>query len=166
VLTVLLFGCVYGQTTVSQAFINAHNAARTPVHQAALTWDTTLASQAQTYAAKCTFAHSGTSGVGENIFANAPSSTNNAATATSAVNSWVGEKSNFNCAANTCASGQVCGHYTQVIWDSTTHVGCAVQQCSINTPFGSSFPNWNFVVCQYTPPGNYVNERPVPSNDC
>jgi len=147
-------------------FINAHNAARSAVHQSGLSWDTNLANQAATYARKCTFAHSGTSGVGENIFANAPGSTDTASLATSAVQSWVGEKSSFNCQANTCNSGAVCGHYTQVIWGSTTAVGCGVVKCTTNSPFGSSFPTWNFVVCQYTPPGNWVGQSPIPANSC
>jgi uncharacterized protein YkwD len=36
------------------------------------------------------------------------------------------------------------GHFTQVVWRATTHVGCAVAHCK-----GSDV--W---VCQYDPPGN------------
>jgi hypothetical protein len=42
-------------------------------------------------------------------------------------------------------------HYTQMIWKSTTHVGCAVHQQN----------GWSFLICRYSPPGN-VDGRPVP----
>jgi hypothetical protein len=35
------------------------------------------------------------------------------------------------------------GHYTQMVWPSTTHVGCAIYST-----------NWDYLICRYTPPGN------------
>lgn len=40
------------------------------------------------------------------------------------------------------------GHWTQVVWKSTTAVGCGAARCS----FGS------FVVCRYSPPGNVMGQ--------
>ncbi|CAJ0588246.1 unnamed protein product [Cylicocyclus nassatus] len=39
------------------------------------------------------------------------------------------------------------GHYTQMVWQSTTAIGCAVQSC----------PTMSFVVCNYSPPGNMID---------
>jgi len=45
----------------------------------------------------------------------------------------------------------VCGHYTQVVWSGTTHVGCAA---AIDASC-----EWAQVwVCQYSPPGNYMGQ--------
>ena len=35
-------------------------------------------------------------------------------------------------------------HYTQMIWKSTTRVGCAVHQDG----------GWSYLICRYSPPGN------------
>ena len=45
----------------------------------------------------------------------------------------------------------------QVVWKSTTQVACAVANCAAGTIF--SQPS-NFVVCRYTPPGNYAGQFP------
>ena len=42
-------------------------------------------------------------------------------------------------------------HYTQMVWRSTTHVGCAMHQA------GSG---WTYLICRYSPPGN-IDGRPV-----
>ncbi|KAL0412674.1 UNVERIFIED_CONTAM: Pathogenesis-related protein 1A [Sesamum radiatum] len=45
--------------------------------------------------------------------------------ATEAVQMWLDEKKFYNVGSNTCVEGEMCGHYTQVVWRDTTHVGCA-----------------------------------------
>ena len=42
-------------------------------------------------------------------------------------------------------------HYTQMVWKSTTHVGCAVH---------SDQRGWSYLICRYSPPGN-VDGKPV-----
>ena len=42
------------------------------------------------------------------------------------------------------------GHYTQMIWKGTTDVGCAV----------ANGGGWDILVCRYSPPGNYIGEKP------
>ncbi|KAL4707913.1 hypothetical protein ACJJTC_013704 [Scirpophaga incertulas] len=49
------------------------------------------------------------------------------------------------------------GHYTQMAWADTTYVGCAISQWSIDGY------NKYFVVCNYGPPGNYMDQYPYPS---
>ena len=118
-----------------------------------LSWNAALATQAQNYANNCNYAHSGMAGVGENIYAGAVSSGFPSNVEIAAANDWLSEQSGYNYAANTCSISQ-CGHYTQMVWRSTTSVGCGIRQCTTNSPFQPPFTNWTFVVCQYSPPGN------------
>jgi len=68
------------------------------------------------------------------------------------VDSWGSEKADYNYADNSCAPGKMCGHYTQVVWRSTTTVGCAMAVCK-----DSQEQIW---VCQYQKPGNWVGQKP------
>ena len=47
-------------------------------------------------------------------------------------------------------------HFTQVVWKSSTQVGCAVQSCS--GIFDASFGPAKFFVCEYFPQGNIIGE--------
>ena len=76
------------------------------------------------------------------------------------VTGWGAEYVDYSWVTNTCAAGKVCGHYTQVVWRTTTKVGCAMATCSVNSPWGAAFPTWDFFVCDYEPPGNWVGEKP------
>jgi hypothetical protein len=128
-----------------------------------LVWNTSAATNAQNWAAQCNFSHNpnlGTMNLGENIYAGGSTTTPVTVTGTDAVSSWSGEVSNYTYSSNTCATNQVCGHYTQLVWRNTTSVGCAVQQCTTNSPFAAPFTDWVFVVCDYAPPGNFNNEQP------
>ncbi|CAA0812387.1 CAP (Cysteine-rich secretory proteins- Antigen 5-and Pathogenesis-related 1 protein) superfamily protein [Striga hermonthica] len=133
-----------------QEFLDAHNTVRSGLHLGSLTWDHKLASYASDYAAKrvtagCGLVHSG-GPYGENLAEGTD------LTASGAVQMWVDEKQYYNHDTNTCADGQVCGHYTQVVWKDTNRVGCAMDKCSD----GSSI----FVICSYDPRGNYVGQSP------
>ena len=66
---------------------------------------------------------------------------------------WGEEGKDYNCTANECRPNATCGHYTQLVWNTTRAVGCGVAYCRQNSPFGEQFPNWTFYVCNYTPPG-------------
>lgn len=137
-----------------EGIVAAHNAARAEVGVEPLTWSTAAAEVAAKYAAKCIWGHNADRGdYGENLFA-----ATGAATASGVVESWVDEKADYDAETGECASGKVCGHYTQVVWSRTTAVGCAKQACSENSPFGSS-QSWEIWVCNYAPPGNYVGEK-------
>jgi hypothetical protein len=50
------------------------------------------------------------------------------------------------------------GHFTQIVWKSTTAVGCYTQDCSksgLGNTGGGNIPAY-FTVCNYSPPGNYI----------
>jgi hypothetical protein len=144
------------------------NQARADVGEAALAWDPIAAAVAMSWASQCPpFGHNPNAsseygmmggnqgGLGENAAAGAPTET-----VAGAVASWINEKANYDYASNSCTGGQECGHYTQVVWKNSTAVGCAKVHCTKNSPFGSSFPEWDFSVCDYNPAGNYVGQRP------
>ncbi len=63
------------------------------------------------------------------------------------------EKQYYHHDTNSCDSGRVCGHYTQVVWRNTTKVGCAVYTCA-GLQYGAT------VVCNYGPGGNTSGRRP------
>ena len=145
------------------AALRVHNCARKTVSPIAtppiqpLIWSTTVANQAAVLANACVFQHGDVNGYGQNIYAAAggsPPSLSDAAT------DWASEFANYNYAANTCAAGETCGHYTQIVWSNTQQLGCALTNCTSNSPFGSSYPSWTFIVCDYSPPGNYIGQRP------
>ncbi|NMO13833.1 hypothetical protein HPC49_38300 [Pyxidicoccus fallax] len=143
--------------------VDTHNAVRASVTPAAnpplepLTWDTKAEETARAYAAKCEFVHNPNRGnYGENLAAATPGHF----TTAGVVRYWAEEVADYNYASNSCASGKMCGHYTQVVWRTTKRVGCATQVCDKNSPFGAQFPRWQLWVCNYAPPGNYVGQRP------
>ena len=43
------------------------------------------------------------------------------------------------------------GHYTQLVWQNTTHVGCGAVNCNNGAANGAK--GW-LLVCEYFPPGN------------
>ncbi len=145
------------------AAVQAHNCARRTVVPAAsspiaaLAWSSPVATIAQTYSDLCNYAHSMRPGYGENIYAAASTDPNFAATMKDAVLAWSSEQPYYNYANNTCSAPSppgTCGHYTQVVWDTTSQVGCGLTRCTQNSPFGDMYPTWYFVVCNYLLPGN------------
>ncbi|PHT57563.1 Pathogenesis-related protein 1A [Capsicum annuum] len=128
----------------------AHNNARAQVGVPLppLTWNDTVAAYANQYAstrlAECTLVHSD-SPYGENLAMGYDDFS-----AVEAVNMWVGEKPNYDCDSNSCKQ-DMCGHYTQVIWQNTLQVGRARLKCDNGEAW--------FVSCTYFPPGNYDGEN-------
>ena len=153
----------------AQAFLDAHNLVRSgcgvtisPAPAPALPlleWSASAAAVAQAWAASCAWSHNpgrGSDGVarGENIAAST-----GGLGAAAAVEMWAGEWRHYAYRSDTCAAGEQCGHYTQLVWRGTTRVGCATARCTTGSPFtGSS--SWTFVVCDYEPPGNFRGQQP------
>ena len=161
----VFFNGMEGQGTTNSAALAAlrvHNCARKTVLPAAsspipsMVWNTTVASAAQSWANGCTYAHGGSAGYGQNLYVDAGGSTPTFAVA---ANYWASEQPDYHYATNTC-TGPMCGHYTQMVWRTTTQLGCGQAYCTTNSPFGPNFPNWNLIVCDYSPPGNYSGQKP------
>ncbi|XP_022135282.1 pathogenesis-related protein PR-1-like [Momordica charantia] len=136
---------------LQKQFLAPHNAARYALRLAPLVWDAKLARYAQSYANKrrgdCALRHSG-GPYGENIFWGS----GNAWTPAQAVADWVSERQWYSYWANSCVEGELCGHYTQIVWRSTRRIGCARVTCNAGGGV--------FITCNYDPPGNYIGERP------
>lgn len=153
-----------GGTPEMSAWVTAHNQARAqamPVPSPALAqvaWSTTAENQAKSWAMGCRFVHSMVNGFGENLYA--ATASGGAPTPQEIVSSWVSEVSDYNYQTNTCAAGKQCGHYTQVVWRASVQIGCAIQRCTANSPFGMTFPTWYLGVCNYQPQGNIVGQKP------
>lgn len=129
-------------SSFAQDILDAHNTDRAKHGVSDLTWDSTLESYAQLYADQydCsgTLTHSGGK-YGENLacgFADGPS----------AVLAWYEEGDNYDYSSTT-----VFDHFTQIVWKSTTKLGCAYKDCRSN--------NWGlYIVCSYDPAGNVVGQ--------
>lgn len=50
------------------------------------------------------------------------------------------------------------GHYTQLIWKSSTKVGCYTAKCPAGTVL--SMQSW-YTVCNYSPPGKPICAHPI-----
>jgi pathogenesis-related protein 1 len=126
-------------------------------------WDPGAATVAQGWAAQCQgLTHNTNRDGGENIYIAGSTTTPVTITGTDAVSSWSSEAADYTYSptGGSCAAGDECGHFTQLAWRTTTAVGCAVQQCTTNSPFGESFPDYALVVCDYTPAGNWSGVAP------
>lgn len=63
---------------------------------------------------------------------------------TDVVDAWYNEVNSY--AFNKPGWSVLAGHFSQMVWTSTTRIGCAVnKQCT-----------WDTFVCQYSPPGNDI----------
>ncbi|KAM6225474.1 cysteine-rich secretory protein LCCL domain-containing 2 isoform 1-T1 [Rhynchocyon petersi] len=67
-------------------------------------------------------------------------------------------------------SGAMCTHYTQIVWATTNKVGCAVHTCRQMTVWGDVWENAVYLVCNYSPKGNWIGEAPYkngrPCSEC
>ncbi|GLJ27163.1 hypothetical protein SUGI_0532530 [Cryptomeria japonica] len=151
-LVVGLLSRVEGLTN-SQAiadFIDPQNEARKAIGVPPLKWNDTVAAFARNYARQrrtdCLLQHSEGSPYGENIFwGKGPKWTRR-----QAMNAWIDQKKWYIHASNTCTCPD-CTHYTQIVWATTTSVGCSIIKCKSND---------TWVICSYDPPGNYIGARP------
>ena len=141
-----------------------HNQVRAQHGLSRLQWSTKLSNYAQEWANhlasrnNCRMRHRPKgSPYGENLWWASPRLWSNGmrelqyVTIERVVNDWANERPYYDYQRNRCQIGQQCGHYTQIVWRDTTHVGCAYQQCADKSQL------W---VCNYNPPGNYIGERP------
>ena len=135
-----------------QLILDTHNYWRADVGVTSkLVWSEEMADLAADWARKlkrrnCGFEHRPNNKAGENLF----KGTSGYYDAKDVVDAWGNEKADYNYKRNTCKAGKMCGHYTQIVWNTTSKVGCAKIQCD----------GYDLWVCNYDPPGNWVGEKP------
>ena len=156
----------------------AHNVVRAAVDSNTplppLVWSDKLAQYAQQWAdqlatTSCSSPHHRTSqelqavGYGENLAAFVSSA--GGSTAQQAVTAWASEKTCYtfgelmttdqcDTACYTALHSDGCGHYTQIVWRTSTSVGCGVATCQ------NGKGKEDIWICNYSPPGNYVGRNP------
>lgn len=139
-----------GQSDFVQQTLDAHNQYRAEVGVAPLQWSDSLAASAQQWAdhlaATGRFEHSGS---GENLAKGSAGGFS----VTQLVDMWGNEKQHFTPGtfpnvSNTGNWADV-GHYTQVVWRSTTEVGCGL----------ASGNGSDVLVCHYNPAGNFTGQN-------
>ncbi|KKO97003.1 hypothetical protein THAR02_10890 [Trichoderma harzianum] len=151
----------------SSIVVNEHNIHRANHSAPDLAWDTTLAGYAQTIAEGCVFAHDmtqGGGGYGQNLASWGSTGDIDDLQLESArrgiTDQWYNdEMENWTFfGLDNPPSGSnldAWGHFTQLVWKSSTKVGCYTAKCPAGTVL--SMPSW-YTVCNYGPPGNFGGE--------
>lgn len=161
----LACGLAAAQAIDREAMLAAHNQWRAEVGVPALRYSAVLEASAQAWADQlkqtnqCRMRHSQTEGrYGENLYWSSALRWSDGRRETAQVSpaqvvgGWGSEKRDYSYDSNSCRPGKVCGHYTQLVWRSSTEVGCARAVCA-----DSQDQVW---VCQYQPAGNWVGRKP------
>ncbi|WP_203561527.1 CAP domain-containing protein [Ideonella livida] len=142
----------------AQAALDLHNSARQDVGTRPLLWSPELSAFAQKWAHHlaqdkgCRMEHRPGGGpwgsrYGENIFWGSASRFN----ARDAAKAWYDEIRDWRPGILTGDNWHKTGHYTQMVWKGTTHVGMGQAHC----PSGAVI-----IVANYDPPGNYMGQSP------
>jgi len=148
--------------TLRSSALSKHNTYRATHHSPNMVLSDSLNSSAQAWANQIAssgnLAHSSTSN-GENLYAFYTTASSIAADtlANNAVQSWYSEVSKYDYTNPGFSSST--GHFTQVVWKSTTQLGCGTAKGTkrINSTLYNAF----YVVCQYSPAGNVQGQFPA-----
>jgi len=143
---------------IAMRILAAHNAERARVGAAPLLWDPALAVHAAAYgptlAAMRALVHSPRSsrpGERENL----AKSWHGSMSPEQLVGMWTQERQLLAPGSmvfpGTSRTGrwEDIAHYTQMVWPTTTRVGCAIYSA-----------DWDYLICRYSPPGN-IDGKPI-----
>jgi len=175
-----LSAALNAESVSSSDGLSAHNAVRTNANQGQyagqpvpnpllkeMSWDDSLAESAQQYANQCVWEHSSNRiNTGDNLYVEGSSNENLVTPISQAVESWAAEYAFYDFSSTSCQDGEMCGHYTQIVWQESLLVGCAVSRCTPildsngDALFSSNIPYSNFYVCQYRQAGNLTGLAP------
>ncbi|KAH8648653.1 CAP domain-containing protein [Xylariales sp. PMI_506] len=123
-----------------------------------LTWSPSLAETAMLIASSCVFQHDTSvngGGYGQNIVAGFPSTAMGFAFTKDYYNgevdsyTYYGGEPNINTAS-------AWGHFSQIVWRSTTQVGCYTYDCSPKGGLQNSILPPYYTVCNYLPAGKIL----------
>lgn len=139
------------------AALRLHNAARAKKKLTALKWDKKLEADAKAWAkklaAKDKMTHSTSAqrpGQGENL-AYTWSTARISDPVTKGTKLWLAEEKNYKGQKIPEGNFASYGHWTQCMWKTTTKIGIA----AVGNGKGAYY-----IVARYSPPGNYVGQRP------
>jgi len=152
-------------TDYASTALYGHNIHRANHSAPALTYNNQLAGYAATVAASCVFAHDlseGGGGYGQNIAAYGSSDFTGFTTSlmleVAISDQWYDSEVNYFLPSYygqptpDMSNFEAWGHFSQIVWYSSTGVGCATQLCAANTIF-DGFQSY-FTVCNYEGAGN------------
>jgi pathogenesis-related protein 1 len=140
----------------ARTLIVLHNKARADVGNGPLAWSKSLAVYAQSWAdhlasTSCRMEHRPRSGKWKQVYGeNLLIGTVGYHGVTDAVRAWEKEKSLYHGDVINASNWYPSGHFTQMVWKDTRHIGCAKAECRGKV----------IVVCNYDPPGNVIGEKP------
>ncbi|XP_064010828.1 cysteine-rich secretory protein LCCL domain-containing 1 isoform X2 [Pogoniulus pusillus] len=162
-----------------QSILDLHNKLRGQVYPPAsnmeyMRWDTELERSAESWAESCLWEHGPASllpSIGQNLGAH----WGRYRPPTFHVQAWYDEVRDFtyphpqecNPYCPYKCSGPVCTHYTQVVWATSSRIGCAINLCHNMNIWGQIWPKAVYLVCNYSPKGNWWGHAPYkPGRPC
>uniref|UniRef100_A0A8C8ZAL0 R3H domain containing like n=1 Tax=Prolemur simus TaxID=1328070 RepID=A0A8C8ZAL0_PROSS len=153
------------------ALLDYHNHIRASVHPPAanmeyMVWDERLARSAEAWATRCIWAH-GPSQLMRYVGQNLSIHSGRYRSVVDLMKSWSEEKQHLFPALKDCdphcpwhCRGSACSHYTQMVWASSSRLGCAIHTCSRINVWGSTWHQAVYLVCNYAIKGNWIGEAP------
>ncbi|KAI1889062.1 hypothetical protein AGOR_G00175190 [Albula goreensis] len=155
-----------------QVILDLHNKLRGQVYPPAsnmeyMVWDTELERTAEAWAETCLWEHGPASllpQIGQNLGAH----WGRYRPPTSHVQAWYDEVKDYtypypqecNPYCPFRCTGPVCTHYTQLVWATSSRIGCAINLCHNMNIWGQVFPKAVYLVCNYSPKGNWWGHAP------
>jgi hypothetical protein len=137
-----------------QQILERHNLYRAQHCAPDLVWDEEVAATAQAWANRCVWDHDSATPFGENL---AYRDVNESPLST--IDSWYGEIKDYDFAAP--GFSRKTGHFTQVVWNGSTRIGCARAECPFAALGDAAQPgNAYFYVCRYAERGNTDGRYP------
>lgn len=129
------------------ALFREHNEYRSKHGAPAMVWNASVAQAAATWGMQCRKGHESQSTYGENLMSTTSYQLDMSWLISISTGSWYREVEDYDCSRPGYQAGT--GHFTQIIWKSSSAMGCAAQMCS-------QTEGW--VVCRYWPAGNYLGQ--------
>jgi hypothetical protein len=144
--------------------VSVHSNARASHSASAMAWNATLAGYAANEGSCTKFAHilsQGAGAYGQNIAVAGSSDANaydDATALKNAMDDWYNEESLYKSLYGVASPSEAVGdflHFTQMVWQKSTTVGCAVIRCGTDNTIFNGMHLW-YSVCNYYPAGNVL----------
>ncbi|XP_056289887.1 cysteine-rich secretory protein LCCL domain-containing 1 [Pseudoliparis swirei] len=156
----------------AQLILDLHNKLRGQVYPPSsnmehMVWDTELERTAEEWAETCLWEHGPASllpQIGQNLGAH----WGRFRPPTFHVQAWYDEVKDYSFPyPQECdpycpfrCSGPVCTHYTQLVWATSSRIGCAINMCYNMNVWGQIWAKAVYLVCNYSPKGNWWGHSP------